>query len=490
MTDPLGLINSLTLIISPSYREAEYLQSHLEKEDLRSEGVLNLEIALHKIKKKAPSLAIIDDAFGEPAIEDFLGRIASAGTKIEFISLVDTGDRSKALHYYKLGAAGCIFKDSLYYAAAALSAKKILSLKCGGNRSDSDVLAVDSAAIYYEIFSGSIDAVFVCNNNRGFINFNDAFCDLIGYYKDEILGLKLFNIFHKHEDYDKFIEQLNRLQSVKEFKGDFTTKTGKKITCLLKAGKLYSTDGKEIGFHCVIRDVTDEMIAARKLADKEDESAVFLDLINSVLLVTDSKANILNANKTLEFVTGKSRSEILGKNGFVAFSEEVNLLRRGMFEKAVQTGEIIEFEDEHLGLVLKVTMHPVKNEFGEVEKVYIKTEDMTPLRACEKTIKALKASIESSPNPIAVYDISGRIVAAGGLFNEHFKNIGADIGGENIEDFFPKGFNICDEIIFPSGEGETSLYLPGNQMELKIKKFPDNGNSTSLFLVEIGSSEN
>ena len=110
---------------------------------------------------------------------------------------------------------------------------------------------------YRSLFDGSRDAVYITTREGQFVDFNNAILDLFGYTKDEMMRLNTKNLYAHPKNRLRFQREIEKKGSVREYEVEFSKKDGTKIYCLLTSSLRQSKDGKILGYHGVIRDITE-----------------------------------------------------------------------------------------------------------------------------------------------------------------------------------------------------------------------------------------
>ncbi|MEW6418519.1 MAG: diguanylate cyclase [Nitrospirota bacterium] len=115
----------------------------------------------------------------------------------------------------------------------------------------------ESEERYRTIFEDSRDAIYITSRDGKFINFNPSVLDLFGYSKDEMMEINAQQIYASSADRDKFRQEIEQKGSVKNYSVKLRKKDETEIDCLLTSTIWKSIDGTILGYHGIIRDITD-----------------------------------------------------------------------------------------------------------------------------------------------------------------------------------------------------------------------------------------
>ena len=170
---------------------------------------------------------------------------------------------------------------------------------------------------YRDIIETITDSYLEVDLGGNFINFNNSFCELLGYTKDELRGRnnrefvdevnaeKIFNIFSKvYED-----EQPVPRASWEYIRKDGTQKYGEASVSLIK-----DDDGKPIGFRGIGRDVTDLKKAEAALRESEQRFRFLFQSTLDCVVILDRELNYIYANQAANNFIGLVDDTIEGKN--------------------------------------------------------------------------------------------------------------------------------------------------------------------------------
>ncbi len=127
----------------------------------------------------------------------------------------------------------------------------------------------ESEEKYRNLFSYSLDAVYLSTKEGKFIDFNQATVDLFGYSREELFNLHIRQLYANPEDRPRFQREIEKKGSLKEYEVKFRRKDGTEIDCLLTATLRFDKEGKIVGYQGIIRDITE-----RKKMEEEREKLI------------------------------------------------------------------------------------------------------------------------------------------------------------------------------------------------------------------------
>ena len=170
---------------------------------------------------------------------------------------------------------------------------------------------------YRDIIETIADSYLEVDLGGTFINFNNSFCELLGYSKDELRGRnnrefvdkanaeKIFNIFSKVYETEQPVPRA----SWEYIRKDGTQKYGEASVSLIK-----DDDGKPIGFRGIGRDVTDLKKAEAALRESEQRFRFLFQSTLDCVVILDRELNYVYANQAANNFLGLIDDTIEGQN--------------------------------------------------------------------------------------------------------------------------------------------------------------------------------
>ena len=198
------------------------------------------------------------------------------------------------------------------------------------------------------IFDKSPLGVSVTNLQGIFIEVNQAYCNLLGYTKEELLG-RHFNDFTSPEDrnqnqkiYSTLVK--NELSGF-DLEKRYLHKTGKTIYVKLKAQLAKDNNGKPLFEIAVAEDITEQKESEIKLQEKEENLRLIIENSPMGVTATDLKGIFNNVNPAFCQMIGYKKEEMIGKH-FNTFSHPSDANKnQHLFENLVN-GKIPYFDLE------------------------------------------------------------------------------------------------------------------------------------------------
>lgn len=141
-------------------------------------------------------------------------------------------------------------------------------------RKEVEQALVESEKRYRALFEDSRDAIYMTAREGEFIDANQAALDLFGYTREEMIGLDAREIYVNPDDRLHFQQKLEQNGSVGDYAIKFCKKNGAEMDCLLTSSVRRGDDGSILGYHGIIRDVTEHKRLEAQLQQAQKMEAV------------------------------------------------------------------------------------------------------------------------------------------------------------------------------------------------------------------------
>ena len=318
-----------------------------------------------------------------------------------------------------------------------------------------------------ELIASMQEGFIVTNSNYSIIEVNNSFCEMLGFTKDELLGLKPPYPYwppELHEEINqKFTDTLD--SPLKEFETSFMKKTGEQIPVLLSGSIIKNKKGEINAFFGTVVD-----ISLRKKAELELKSAKkFTDkLIMSMqegLIIVDLKGGILMVNNSTCEILGYSQNELVGLNLPYPFARIEDFEKIKKTNKEISKGEVPTFYFEFIRkngerFMASFLTGNIKNDQGEVIALFGTMKDISDELKLTKTLE--ERAIKSAEKKEVIIKLTELV---GGDLGNVFREIASlsakilNVGRVSVWKFNKDKTEIHCEEIYNSKDGSFSNHL-------------------------------
>ena len=125
------------------------------------------------------------------------------------------------------------------------------------------------------------------------------------------------------------------------------------------------------------------------LESAQESRATFrglLDATKESLLLLDKEGNIIAINKTAARRYRQTPEKLIGVNPFDALPQDLRESRKAHFNRVLQTGNPVDFEDVRDGMVFHNFFYPVQDKFGTIMGVAVFAQEITERKMAEKAL--------------------------------------------------------------------------------------------------------
>ncbi|MBD3349235.1 MAG: PAS domain S-box protein [Candidatus Eisenbacteria bacterium] len=140
-----------------------------------------------------------------------------------------------------------------------------------GRRATEEALR-KSEEMYRSLFEESQDVIYITSREGDLIDISPSASGLFGYPKDELLDMDVKGLYAYPEDRRRFQEEIERSGAVRSFPVRLRNRSGSVRYCLLTSTVRRGSSGETIGYHGIMRDITDQRRAER--ARERERSAL------------------------------------------------------------------------------------------------------------------------------------------------------------------------------------------------------------------------
>jgi len=210
---------------------------------------------------------------------------------------------------------------------------------------------------------------------------NQAFCDLSGYTRKEIVSwneIEARSLVHP-DDLKRIIGHDKKLGS------NLSRSTRIMLRGITKAGEIKWLEGYARKFiyeeHdsllVILIDRTQEKKLEIDLLKSEDRIRDLLNATHDAVILCDLEGNMLDLNDTFARRFKRSRKSMLGTNVWKLFPPEITRIRKKNLAELIKTKKMITMSDTRDGMVNLTNIFPMYDSNGNINRIAIFARDIT-----------------------------------------------------------------------------------------------------------------
>lgn len=249
---------------------------------------------------------------------------------------------------------------------------------------------------YRALFAHSPVPTLVCDTEGRFVEVNNAFAQLFGYSRRELVGGRVSVVTHPLD----LAEHRERLAGFRGGEADafttrkrYLTKDGRTLWGESHARLVRDPDGLPRWIVAQIFDRTEEQLSAEQARESEQQLQAILDNSSAVIFVKDLQGRYIMVNRRFEQLHRLVRSSVLGRTDRQLFDPKVARVFRRHDQAIIAAGRETQTEEEVLfGNELRTFISlkfPLRNLEGEIVAVAGMSTDITRRKRAETRLKVL-----------------------------------------------------------------------------------------------------
>jgi len=187
------------------------------------------------------------------------------------------------------------------------------------------------------ILRTAMDGFWLTDTQGNFLEVNDAYCNLTGYSKDELLSMNIRDLEELETQKETARHILKIMQVGRDrFETRHKCKDGRMIDVEISVNFLERDRGRLFVF---IHDITERKQAEEALRESEERFRSIVETTNDAIISADSSGTIIFWNKSAENIYGYSSEEAVGKPLSIIVPETLQSPHEEMFHRVAATGK-------------------------------------------------------------------------------------------------------------------------------------------------------
>ena len=276
----------------------------------------------------------------------------------------------------------------------------------------------ESEKKYRELFEQSRDAIYMTTRDGKIVETNQANIELLGYSRDELIGLDVMNIYYNPTDRKKFQTQIERKGFVADYELKLKKKDGAVIDCIVTATLRRDKDGTILGYQGIIRDITEHKQAEEEILIANERLHYLLASSGAVIYTAKNSGDYgttFISDNVMQMV-GYSPGEFLEKSDFWINNvhpedvPRIDVEVSQIFERDYHRYEYRFLRKDGEYIWVSDEMKLVRDGKGNPIEIVGFWADITERKQAEEELALHAKILEKINDSVFVHDIEGNIV--------------------------------------------------------------------------------
>lgn len=248
--------------------------------------------AIHAVNDNPTALLLTDYMLNLDSAKDLIKELSELGNaQIPFVVMTGQGDENLAVEMMKMGALDYIVKDASFSKLLVPRIKNVFNaIETKNSLIKSEHGLKSTSRLYSALFESAKEGIYFVTKDGEFIEINNYMLQMLGYSHDEIMTLRVFDLYHNPDDRNAFINEIDNKGFVKDYKLILKKKNGQEFPCSVSATVFCDYDNTVIGYQGIIHDLS-SILEYEKTLKYRIEFEALLNKISS-RLINASSANI------------------------------------------------------------------------------------------------------------------------------------------------------------------------------------------------------
>jgi PAS domain S-box-containing protein len=283
------------------------------------------------------------------------------------------------------------------------------------------------------------------------IKVNAAFCQMLGYSEQELIGLTVADITYSKDmpQNRKLIKQaLNGVISSYQMEKRYIRKDGKLIWGHLAVSLFHNEKGDFLYFLAKIEDITERKLAEKALRQSEERHRRIIETTSEGYWLIDEQARTIDVNQSLCQMLGYHREEMMGKKPFDFVEEEnLNIFQAQIAKRASEPNHSYEITLKHKNGHEVFTHFKATTLVDEAKKLkasFAFVTNITERKRAEKQLREsetrLRTLVESMVDGIITIDEDGIIESFNPAAAQIFGYFAHEVLGKNVKILMPESY--------------------------------------------------
>ncbi len=292
--------------------------------------------------------------------------------------------------------------------------------------------AGQGADVYRKIIETTTQGYWLISPDLRTIDANRAFCEMLGYAKEEMLGRSILD-YYDEENRKILLDSVANLAGRERpgYEVALRRRSGERLHCFFSVATLWDEQGRIQGSFALVTDMTDRKRTEEALLESQRRTADIIQFLPDATFVIDADGKVTFWNRAMEEMTGIKAADMIGKGGYEYALPFYGDKRPILIDFALLPDEVLERDYKVIrkekNFVAVETMLPdgERYVFGAASPIYDASgkvlgsiesiRDLTDRRRAEVALRESQRQMEDIinflPDATFVIDAQGKVIS-------------------------------------------------------------------------------
>jgi len=271
-------------------------------------------------------------------------------------------------------------------------------------------------AEYYRVVIDRLPTGIYIAQNREFKFVNSSFCTLLGYSKDELLGMDPLSLVHPEYMHKVKEDAVKMLKGKRSSQYEYQiVRKGGEVRWVQEAVISFQYEGHRATWGHV-RDITEQKQLEEELRESEEKLRLIFESAADGIIVVDLEATVIEANEAFLRTYGYNhKEEIIGQNGLQFIAEKDRAIAIEDMMRAIEMGYGTRSEYTIVGkdgaeYDIEASAALMRSRSGNPVGFISIVRDITDRKRTEEELIRLSNAVKMSTDSIVIGDLEVNIV--------------------------------------------------------------------------------
>ncbi len=246
---------------------------------------------------------------------------------------------------------------------------------------------------YKKFYQNLIVAAYIFDNNKNFIETNQAGIDLLGYSREELLSMNIHDVDVNPIEVLSAQKKVFTGGSLKGFEHQLKAKDGTIITAFNNSNSIKDKIGTVIGVQSTLIDITEQKLTEACLAQQYALTKSGVESMPIAWILLNPELRVVEWNMAAETIFGWTKAEMVGEkvSDYIVPPEASSIVDDVLLK--LQKGETASYSEKDNNLrkdgsaiTCKWYNSPICDENGTITAILILAEDITEYSLVEEEL--------------------------------------------------------------------------------------------------------